>query len=97
MKNTKLNTKLYVGNLSYNITEKELKDHFESSIGIGNVINAKIIFDDSSYKKRSKGFGFIEMSNEEHAKLAIEKLNGTELMGRNIVVSVAKQKNKKIF
>ncbi|WP_185872627.1 RNA recognition motif domain-containing protein [Blattabacterium cuenoti] len=95
MKNTKLNTKLYVGNLSYNITEQELKDHFESSIG--NVINAKIIFDDSSYKKRSKGFGFIEMSNEEEAKKAIEKLNGTELMGRNIVVSVAKQKNKKIF
>ncbi|AEU09254.1 MULTISPECIES: RNA recognition motif domain-containing protein [Blattabacterium] len=85
-------TKLYVGNLSYDMTEQELKEYFES---IGEVINAKIIFDESTSNKRSKGFGFIEMSNEENAKQAIEKLNGTEFMGRNIIVSVARPRIKR--
>ncbi|AER40705.1 MAG: RNA-binding protein [Flavobacteriales bacterium] len=86
------NTKLYVGNLSYEMTEQELKEHFES---IGEVTHAKIIFDESTSNKRSKGFGFIEMSNEENAKKAIEKLNGTEFMGRNIIVSVARPRAKR--
>ncbi|AWU43651.1 RNA-binding protein [Blattabacterium sp. (Cryptocercus kyebangensis)] len=85
-------TKLYVGNLSYDMTEQELKEYFES---IGEVINAKIIFDESTSNKRSKGFGFIEMSNKENAKQAIEKLNGTEFMGRNIIVSVARPRIKR--
>ncbi|WP_185864318.1 RNA recognition motif domain-containing protein [Blattabacterium cuenoti] len=88
------NTKLYVGNLSYDITEQELKKHFES---IGEVTHVKIIFDESTSNKRSKGFGFIEMSNEENAKQAIEKLNGTELMGRNIIVSAAKPRAKRNY
>ncbi|WP_185851428.1 RNA recognition motif domain-containing protein [Blattabacterium cuenoti] len=88
------NTKLYVGNLSYNMTEKELKEYFES---VGEVTHAKIIFDESASSKRSKGFGFIEMSNEENAKQAIEKLNGTEFMGRNIIVSAARPRTKRDF
>lgn len=87
------NTKLYVGNLSYDMTEKELKEYFESSIG--EVTHAKIIFDESTSNKRSKGFGFIEMSNEKHAKEAIEKLNGKEFMGRNIIVSAARPRTRK--
>ncbi|WP_185882788.1 RNA recognition motif domain-containing protein [Blattabacterium cuenoti] len=87
------NTKLYVGNLSYDITEQELKKYFES---IGKVIHAKIIFDEyTSSKKKSKGFGFIEMSNEKEAKKAIDTLNGKEFMGRNIIVSTAKPRTKK--
>ncbi|WP_185877228.1 RNA recognition motif domain-containing protein [Blattabacterium cuenoti] len=88
------NTKLYVGNLSYDMTEQELKEYFES---VGKVNHAKIIFDESTSNKRSKGFGFIEMSSEENAKKAIEKLNGTEFMGRNIVVSAARPRTKKDF
>ncbi len=87
------NTKLYVGNLSYEMTEKELKEFFENSIG--EVVNVKIIFDESN--KRSKGFGFIEMSNEDDAKKAIDKLNGKELMGRNIIVSSARPRMKRNY
>ncbi|WP_185868374.1 RNA recognition motif domain-containing protein [Blattabacterium cuenoti] len=86
------NTKLYIGNLSYNITEQELKKYFED---VGEVSNVKIIFDEYSSNRRSKGFGFIEMSDEESAKKAIEKLNGTEFMGRKIIVSVARPRGKK--
>lgn len=88
------NTKLYVGNLSYDMTEQELKKYFES---VGEVTHAKIIFDESTSSKRSKGFGFIEMSNEENAKQAIEKLNGTEFMGRNIIVSAARPRARKDY
>ncbi|WP_185850843.1 RNA recognition motif domain-containing protein [Blattabacterium cuenoti] len=89
------NTKLYVGNLSYEVKEQELQKYFES---IGEVLHTKIIFDEtSSNRKRSKGFGFIEMSSEESAKKAIEKLNGKEFMGRNIIVSVARPRAKKDF
>ncbi|WP_185877754.1 RNA recognition motif domain-containing protein [Blattabacterium cuenoti] len=88
------NTKLYVGNLSYDMTEQELKKHFES---IGTVNHAKIIFDETTSSKRSKGFGFIEMSDEESAKRAIDKLNGTEFMGRNIIVSAARPRTKKDY
>ncbi|WGH26913.1 MAG: RNA-binding protein [Candidatus Bostrichicola ureolyticus] len=80
--------KLYVGNLPYKASEQEIKKYFES---VGEVNSAKIITD--KYKTRSKGFGFIEMSSEEAAKKAIKKLNGTQFMGRNIVVSEAKPKN----
>ncbi|WGH26529.1 MAG: RNA-binding protein [Candidatus Bostrichicola ureolyticus] len=75
--------KLYVGNLPYKTSEQEIKKYFES---IGEVNSAKII----TYKTRSKGFGFIEMSSYESAQKAIKQLNGTQFMGRNIVVSEAK-------
>lgn len=82
--------KLYVGNLHYQTSEQEIKKYFES---IGEVNNTKIIFDRDTSK--SKGFGFVEMSNQEDARKAIEKLNGTEFMGRNIIVSEAKQRYQK--
>ncbi|WP_238783861.1 RNA recognition motif domain-containing protein [Blattabacterium cuenoti] len=88
------NTKLYVGNLSYEVTEQELREYFET---IGEVINVKIIFDESTSNRRSKGFGFVEMSSEENAKKAIEKLNGIEFSGRNIIVSAARPRIRRDF
>ena len=77
--------KLYVGGLSYNTTEEELKNAFAA---MGTVESAAIIMDRMS--GRSKGFGFVEMSTEEEAQAAIEKLNGTELDGRTLTVNEAR-------
>lgn len=77
--------KLYVGGLSYNTTEEELKNTFAA---MGTVESAVIITDRMS--GRSKGFGFVEMSTEEEAQAAIEKLNGTELDGRTLTVNEAR-------
>lgn len=77
--------KLYVGNLPYSTNDQILKEKFEE---IGKVDSSKIIMDRES--GRSKGFGFIEMSNEEDALKAISALNGFEFGGRPLTVSEAK-------
>ena len=77
--------KLYVGNLSYNMTEDALKDTFSAA---GSVDSAIIIKDKMS--GRSKGFGFVEMSTEEEAQKAIEMFNGKELDGRALTVNEAR-------
>ncbi len=79
--------KIYVGNISYQTTEEDLKEHFEKA---GEVINVKIITDRDT--GRNRGFGFIEMT-EEGVSQAIEELNDKEFMGRNLKVSVAKDNN----
>ena len=76
---------LYVGSLSYDLSEEDLKSAFEE---YGEVTSAKIISD--RYSGRSKGFGFIEMTSDEEAKAAIEGLTGKELAGRAIVVNEAR-------
>ena len=78
---------LYVGNLSYDLSEEDLKSAFEE---YGEVTSAKIISD--RYSGRSKGFGFIEMTSDEEGKAAIEGLTGKELGGRAIVVNEARPK-----
>ncbi len=78
-------TKLFVGGISWDSTEDSLKNFFAQA---GNVVSATIIKD--KYSGRSKGFGFVEMSNEQEAKDAIEKLNGQTLDGRAITVNEAK-------
>src|SRR5688572_12517017 len=78
-------TKLYVGNLSYNVTEERLLQHFAQH---GSVVSARIITD--KFSGRSKGFGFVEMSSDQEAEKAINALNGTDFEGRNIVVSEAR-------
>ena len=78
---------LYVGNLSYDLSEEDLKSAFEE---YGEVTSAKIISD--RYSGRSKGFGFIEMTSDEEGKAAIEGLTGKELAGRAIVVNEARPK-----
>ncbi len=82
--------KLYVGNLSFNTTEDEVKELFGK---IGAVQSVSIIKD--KYSERSKGFGFVEMTNDEEAKKAIEQINGTDFKGRNIRVAEAKPMEKR--
>ena len=78
-------TKLYVGNLDYNLTSDQLKDLFAEC---GNIVDAVVITDRNS--GRSKGFGFVEMDSEEAAKKAIETVNGKDIGGRSIVVNEAR-------
>lgn len=80
-----MSTKLYIGNLPYSLKESELSDTFKQH---GKVISAKVVTDKESGK--SKGFGFVEMENENEANNAIKALNGTELKGRKLVVATAK-------
>jgi RNA recognition motif-containing protein len=75
---------IYVGNLSYDITQDELQKAFEA---FGQVESAKVIMD--AYTGRSKGFGFVEMPTEAEAQSAIDGLNGTELKGRTVTVNKA--------
>ncbi len=77
--------KLFVGSLSYDVTDDVLKTAFEKA---GTVVSAKVIIDRDS--NRSKGFGFVEMSSDAEAQAAISMLNGTELEGRSIIVNIAK-------
>jgi RNA recognition motif-containing protein len=83
-----VSTKLFVGNLPWTVNDDILKAAFESH---GVVLSAKVINDRQT--GRSRGFGFVEMENETEANTAIEALNGSQLKGRNIVVSEAKAKN----
>ena len=76
---------LYVSNLSYDLTDAELKEAFEAH---GLVGNARIILDRET--GRSRGFAFVEMPNEEEAKAAITALNNSNVAGRAIVVNVAR-------
>ena len=78
---------IYVGNLSWNLKDQDLSNLFASH---GEVSSAKIVND--KFTNRSKGFGFVEMPNDEQAQAAIAALNGTEVDGRNIVVNESRPK-----
>ena len=78
-------TKLFVGSLAYSVTDDELQDFFASA---GTVVSAKVIMDRET--NRSKGFGFVEMSNDDEAQAAIRDLNQKELNGRAIIVNEAR-------
>lgn len=80
-----MGNKLYVGNLPYSATSESLENYFSQA---GNVSSAKIITDRES--GRSKGFGFVEMSSDNEAVEAIEKLNNTQFEGRTIRISEAR-------
>ena len=77
--------KLYVGGLPYSVTDGTLQELFAAH---GTVESATVIMDRMT--SRSKGFGFVEMSSQEEAQAAMDKLNGTDLEGRNITVNEAK-------
>ena len=79
---------IYVGNLSYDMTEENLRKAFEA---FGEVSSASIIKD--QYTGQSKGFAFVEMSDRTKALEAIEKLNGTDMEGRNVKVNEARPRN----
>ncbi|MDD5205960.1 MAG: RNA-binding protein [Desulfobacterales bacterium] len=76
---------IYVGNLSYTITEDDLRQAFEA---FGQVTSASIIKD--KFSGQSKGFGFVEMPSKEEAQAAITALNGKEMKGRNLSVNEAR-------
>ena len=79
--------KLFVGGLPYRTTGDELRDAFAQA---GEVASASIVTDRET--GRSRGFGFVEMANDADAATAVDKLNGSELDGRKIVVSEARPK-----
>ena len=81
--------KMYVGNISYNATEEELRELFSE---YGEIESLKIMKD--KFTDRSKGFGFIEMANEEDAKKAITTLNGKDFMGKSLRVAEARPQQK---
>jgi RNA recognition motif-containing protein len=78
---------MYVSNLSFHTTDDSLRELFGK---YGSVSSAKVITDRES--GRSRGFGFVEMSEEKEAREAIQGLNNKEIEGRAISVSVAKEK-----
>ena len=80
--------KLYVGNLPFNLTEAQLKEAFSVA---GEVAGVKIVVD--PYDGRSRGFGFVEMADEQGAVAALEKINGTEVGGRPVKIDRAKVQN----
>ncbi len=82
--------KLYVGGLPYEITDDRLQEIFSAH---GTVESARVITDRMT--GRSRGFGFVEMSSQEEAQQAIDKLNGTDLEGRSLTVNEAKPKEQR--
>jgi cold-inducible RNA-binding protein len=77
--------RIYAGNLSYSTDSEELRSLFSE---FGSVDSAEVIIDRST--NRSKGFGFVEMSDEEQARAAIQALNGKDIDGRSINISEAR-------
>jgi len=80
---------IYVGNLSYELTEEELQKAFED---FGQVESTRLIKD--MYSGRSKGFGFVEMPDDEAGQSAIDGLDGKELKGRAIKVNKARPRSE---
>ena len=78
---------IYVGNLSWGLKDQDLQNLFTP---FGEVASAKIVMD--KFTQRSKGFGFVEMPNDEQAQAAIAQLNGSEIDGRNLVVNESRPK-----
>jgi RNA recognition motif-containing protein len=78
-------TKLYVGNMSYNTTEEKLRTMFSE---VGTINDLVIIMD--KFSGRPKGFGFVTMSSQEEAEAAINKYNGKEVDGRELNVNKAR-------
>ena len=84
-----MSTKLYVGNLSFGVTSDDLHEHFAQA---GTVESAKVVEDRDT--GRSRGFGFVEMSNADEAQAAIEQFNGQDFDGRNLVVNEARPREE---
>jgi cold-inducible RNA-binding protein len=80
---------IYVGNVSYRMTEDELRAAFEA---YGEVESARVITDRET--GRSKGFAFVEMPDSEQAQKAIEELNGSEIGGRQVTVNEARPRTE---
>ena len=84
-----MSSNLYVGNLTFDTTTADLETLFAQH---GDVSKAQVITDRDT--GRSRGFGFVEMESQEGADKAISALNGTDLEGRDLTVSVAKERSR---
>ena len=85
-----MSNKLFVGNLSFDVTENDLNDAFAAH---GTVTETNLMMDRAT--SRSRGFGFVTMSTDEEAQKAIAALNGTELKGRALTVNVARPREER--
>jgi len=83
-----MSKRLYVGNISYNATEGNLRDLFSEA---GRVDSARLVIDRGTGKLR--GFGFVEMSSQDEARGAIELFHEKEFMGRKLTVNIARPRN----
>ncbi|MBC7833511.1 MAG: RNA-binding protein, partial [Phycisphaerales bacterium] len=84
--------KLYVGNLPFSMTDNELREAFGAH---GNVDSASVVMDRET--GRSRGFGFVEMTNDQEARAAIEAMNGQSMGGRALVVNEARPREDRGF
>ena len=82
-----MGSKIYVGGLAYSVTEGRLQELFSTH---GTVASANVISD--KFTGQSRGFGFVEMSNDDEARSAINQLNGSTLEGRSIIVNEANER-----
>jgi len=83
---------IYVSNLGFHVGDEDLKGLFAA---YGEVSSAKVVFDRETNK--SRGFGFVEMPNNEEGETAIQKLNGSLVQGRSMNVNIARPKEKPAF
>lgn len=82
--------RLYVGNLPYSVTKATLEEMFSP---FGTINDVSVVTD--KFSGRSKGFGFVEFESEDAGRQAIEKLNGSDMDGRNIVVNEARPREER--
>ena len=85
-----MNNKLFVGNVSFDVTENDLQDAFAAH---GTVVEANLMTDRMTGKPR--GFAFVTMSTEEEAQKAIQAMNGTDLGGRALTVNLARPREER--
>jgi RNA recognition motif-containing protein len=85
-----MSTKLFVGNLSFNATQDQIRDLFAAH---GTVVEAEVVKD--KFSGRPRGFGFVTMDTQEGADAAIQALNGKELDGRALTVNVARPREER--
>lgn len=84
-------SKLFVGNISWDATEEDIRKAFKA---IGTVLEVKLV-NDREKPGRHKGFGFVTMDSDEEAMRAIEELDGKEIAGRAVVVSKAREREER--
>ena len=83
--------KLYVGNLDHGVTDTELKNLFSN---FGKVAKARVVTD--HYTRQSKGFGYVDMAENEEGTHALERMNGTLLHDRPLVVNLARSRDQRL-
>ena len=87
-----MKSRLYVGNLPFNVSDEELKEVFKA---FGKVVSARVVLERES--GRSRGFAFVEMGSSSEAEQAVEGIHGREISGRPVSVTFAREKTSQKF